>query len=217
MIDSRQKALLIVVSAPSGAGKTTLCDRLLADLDAISYSVSCTTRPPRGSEERGQHYDFMSVETFRGLVEAGAFLEYAEVHDHFYGTLRKPVEDVLRKGCSILMDIDVQGGRLIRDLVKELPDDAPMKRGFVDIFIEPPSLEDLRQRLAERGENAEADMATRLRNAEAEMQHSHEYRYLLVNRDLDEALVELKSIILKEMGVGGMCDRPLELDASSGT
>ncbi len=193
-----KKALLIVVSAPSGAGKTTLCNRLLADLDSLTYSISCTTRPPRGREEDGKAYDFMSVEEFQDLVADGEFLEYAEVHSHYYGTLKGPVEDALRAGTSILMDIDVQGGRLIRDLVAGLPDDSAMKVGFVDIFIEPPSLEDLRVRLADRGENAEEDIETRLHNAKAEMDHSHEYRYRVVNRDLHEAFEELKAIIEKE-------------------
>jgi guanylate kinase len=217
MSDSKQKALLIVVSAPSGAGKTTLCDRLLRELNSITYSVSCTTRPPRGSEKNGEHYEFMSRDAFRELIERAAFLEHAEVHGHFYGTLQKPVDDALRQGISVLMDIDVQGGRLIRDRVMTLPDGSPMKKGFIDVFIEPPSLEDLRHRLADRGENAEEDMATRLRNAQTEMDHSHEYQYRVINRHLDEALSELKSIILREMGKDDKCDDPLELDASGGT
>lgn len=193
-----RRALLIVVSAPSGAGKTTLCDRLLAAHPGLAYSVSCTTRSPRGQERHGREYYFLTEGEFRRRLADGEFLEHAEVHGHLYGTLRSEVEARLRAGRSVLMDIDVQGAAQIRAALPCLPPDDPIRRGFVDVFIAPPSLEALRERLTKRGEDAAANIERRLRNAEGEMRRSGEYRHVVVNDRLDWALGELEAVLAAE-------------------
>jgi len=197
------RPLLIVVSAPSGAGKSTLCDRLIADRDDIVYSVSCTTRSPRGDEQDGVHYYFLTEEEFERRVAAGEFLEQAVVHDYRYGTLKSTVNDTLARGESVLMDIDVQGAEQIRSYVEAADDDDPLKRAFVDIFIEPPSMAALRERLQDRNEDTAEVIETRLRNAESEMQHRMRYRHRIVNDDLDRAFEELEDVIRMEQKTEG--------------
>lgn len=136
-----KKPLLIVISAPSGGGKTSLCDRLLAEFDDIVYSVSCTTREPRGSEEEGRDYFFLSEEEFERRVDESVFLEHACVHGHMYGTLREAVAGVMVEGRSVLMDIDVQGARQVRDHVGGLGEGDVIRAGFIDIFVAPPSMD----------------------------------------------------------------------------
>lgn len=197
---AQRRNLLIVVSAPSGAGKTTLCDRLLAERDDIVYSVSCTTRQPRGREVHGEDYFFLSPDEFDRRVRCGQFLEHALVHGHRYGTLRSTVVDALASSRSVLMDIDVQGAAQIRKAIALSPPTDPLRRGFVDIFIEPPSLEILKNRLEGRREDQPAEIARRLRNAELEMTRAGDYQYRIVNDDLDRAFAELKQILEKEQG-----------------
>jgi len=132
--NARLRPLLIVVSAPSGGGKSTLCRRMLAERKDVAYSISCTTREPRGNEVNGREYHFLSEVEFDRRVKNGEFLEHALVHGHKYGTLRKPVDDALASGKSILMDIDVEGARQIREYVARLPDSDALKNAFVDIF-----------------------------------------------------------------------------------
>ncbi len=199
------RALLIVVSAPSGAGKSTLCNRLLAEHDDIVYSVSCTTRAPRGQEEDGVAYHFLSEEEFRRRVAAGEFLEHAVVHDNLYGTLRETVETSMAAGKSVLMDIDVEGAGQVRERVRELEPDSPPRAGFVDIFIEPPSMEVLRERLAGRNEDAAEVIERRLRNAAAEMARRHEYRHHVVNDELETAYAELKRVVDDAWGAQAPC------------
>ena len=193
-----QKPLLIVVSAPSGAGKSTLCDRLLAEFPDIDYSVSCTTRDPRGAEVDGEDYFFMTREGFLARVARGEFLEHAEVHGNLYGTLRATVEDAFKDRQSIIMDIDVAGAAQVRDYVATLSPDDPLRRGFVDIFITAPSLDELRRRIVSRGEDAPEAIELRMRNAVEEMKAAPLYRYQLVNDNLDEAYARLRKIILDE-------------------
>lgn len=202
MTDTNHKPLLIVVSAPSGAGKTTLCERLLCEHTDIIYSVSCTTRSPRGQEEEGMHYFFMADEAFRQHVDAGAFLEHADVHGCRYGTLKSTVFETLDAGNSILMDLDIQGAAQIRKVAQGLPQGSAMKEGFVDIFIEPPSLDALRDRLVRRGEDSEDSIQCRIRNAELEMRHRNAYRHRIINRDVDEAYDEFQAIIVNELTNG---------------
>ena len=192
------KPLLIVVSAPSGAGKTTLCDRLLAERKDIVYSVSCTTRAPRGREADGVDYSFLSEAEFARRLDAGEFLEHALVHGHRYGTPRHRVLEAMAAGKSVLMDIDVQGAAQIRARVSALPAGDPLRGGFVDIFIEPPSLEALRARLERRGEDSPETIARRLRNAEAEMRRNGEFSHRIVNDDLGAAYARLKGILMQE-------------------
>lgn len=197
-----KKPLLIVISAPSGAGKTTLCDRLLDDYPDIAYSVSCTTRDPRGAEIDGEDYCFMTDQGFMKRVREGMFLEHAIVHGNRYGTLKSMVTHALDEGLSILMDIDVVGAEQIREVIESLPDDHPMERGFVDIFILPPSVEVLQERLLNRNEDDPLIMATRLRNAQTEMDAADLYKYRVVNDDLEHAYAGLREIIETEWREG---------------
>jgi guanylate kinase len=196
-----RRPLLIVVSAPSGAGKTTLCERLLAEHDEIDYSVSCTTRPPRGGEKDGRDYFFLSDEDFAADVRKGAFLEHAVVHGHRYGTLRETVVKALGACRGVLMDIDVQGAGQVREALRRGGEGAALEAAFVDIFVEPPSMEALEERLRARAEDSEDEMLRRLKKARHEMGRRGEYRYTIVNDDLDRAYLELDGIVRKEQSI----------------
>jgi len=189
------KPLFIVVSAPSGAGKTTLCDLLLQNYPEICYSISCTTREPRANEEDGIDYHFVTIETFKKMIEENQFLEYACVHDNYYGTLKEPIYQALREHQCILLDIDVAGAEQVRRYVAELPEDDPLRVGFVDIFINPPSMEDLENRLVGRGTDKPEVIRKRLNNARAEMARAGDYMHQVVNDDLDVAYRRLCDII----------------------
>ena len=189
------KPLFLVVSAPSGCGKSTLIDMLLQEYHDIVYSISCTTRAPRGEEEDGIDYHFMAKERFEELVGEGAFIEYAKVHDNYYGTLKAPIEEVLAEGNSMILDIDVQGAAKVRDYVRGLPDGDPLKVGYVDVFVNPPSLEALRKRLEGRGTDAPEVIERRLVNAEGEMARAGEYMFRVVNDDLGICFKRLCDLI----------------------
>ena len=191
------RSLLLLISAPSGAGKTTLCQRLIQEFPHMSYSVSYTTRAPRLGELHGSHYFFITLNEFQRHTRDGAFLETAQVHTYFYGTPRAPVLDALNAGRDIIMDIDVQGANKIREAVQR-DSDPTLKRAYVDIFIMPPSLEVLRRRLTNRAQDAPTVIETRLNNAAEEMRHATDYQYLIVNDDLAKAYDELRSIVLAE-------------------
>lgn len=205
--------LLILVSAPSGAGKSTLCDRLLQDYPELVYSVSCTTREPRGEEEDGVDYHFISRERFDALVAEDAFLEHATVHGNSYGTLIKPVRDAFAQNLSVLLDIDVDGAAQVRRRLATLPADDPLRNGFTDIFILPPSLEELRRRLVNRGEDSPETIERRMENASGEIARAGEYRFKIVNDDLEAAYKELKAAIEFANGVIG----PENSDAEQGS
>ncbi len=190
------RPLLIVVSAPSGGGKTTLCERLLADHPSMVYSVSCTTRAPRGEEVNGQDYHFLSAAEFDRRVAAGEFLEHAVVHGHQYGTLRRTVAEALASGKDVLMAIDVQGAALIRAAARTGAD--VIRQAYVDIFIAPPSVDALRARLRKRSEDTADVIERRLRNAVGEMARWREYQYLVVNDDLDLASAQLAAVVAAE-------------------
>lgn len=191
--------VLLVVSAPSGAGKTTLCDRLRDwARGALRYSVSCTTRPPRPGERDGVHYRFVDETAFRDLADRGAFLESARVHGHAYGTPSEAVEESLRAGIGILMDIDVQGAAQVRLALARRPADDPIRRAYADVFIAPPSIEELQRRLVARGKDAPEVVARRVARAKGEMDRAGDYRYRLVNDDLDTAFEALRSILVAE-------------------
>ena len=198
MIEQTWNPILMVVSAPSGAGKTTLCDRLKAEFSNVAYSVSCTTRPPREGEVDGRSYYFIEENDFNQRVEAGEFLEHATVHGYFYGTLRQEVLEALNKGLDVLMDIDVQGSAQIRKRLAEMLEGDPLKRSFVDVFIAPPSLEDLQMRLFGRGKDETETIDRRLKKATEEMDQYREYSYLIVNDNLDESYDTLRAIFLAE-------------------
>ena len=192
------RPLLIVISAPSGAGKSTLCDRLLAERRDIVYSISCTTRKPRGEEINGKEYYFLSEKQFDDDIKAGRFIEHALVHGNKYGTPRSMVLDAMWSGKSVIMDIDVQGARQIRNVLKASPADDLIKNGYIDIFISPPSMQALKERLDRRGEDAPAEVERRLANARVEMDGKNEYKYIIINDDIDRAYGELKKVLENE-------------------
>ena len=191
----KTKPLFIVVSAPSGCGKSTLIDMLLQEYHDIVYSISCTTREPRGGEEDGIDYHFLAKDRFEELVAGDAFIEHANVHGNYYGTLKAPVEEVLREGNSMILDIDVQGAARVRDYVRALPDSDPLKAGYIDIFITPPSIDELRRRLEGRGTDSAAAIEKRLANAEGEIARAGEYMYRIENDDLGVAYKRLCDLI----------------------
>ena len=176
---------LYVVAAPSGGGKTSLINALLEKDDRVSLSVSYTTRSARPGEKDGVHYHFVDDPAFIGLIGRNALLEHAEVFGHRYGTGREAVEKKLRAGFDVLLDIDWQGARQIR---KSFP-------SCCTIFILPPSLETLRNRLARRGQDSEDVIEERMREARTEISHSSEFDYLIINDDFDQALADLQSIV----------------------
>ncbi len=177
---------LYIISAPSGAGKTSLVKQLVADLDSLTVSVSHTTRQMRPGEADGQDYYFVSVADFQAMQENEAFLEHAQVFDNFYGTAQQTVEENLKQGLDVILEIDWQGAEQIKKL---LPDS-------VSIFILPPSTEVLLQRLRNRGQDDEQIIARRMRDAVTEIRHHDEFDYLVVNDVFAHALIELKSIII---------------------
>lgn len=198
-----QRPLIVVVSAPSGAGKSTLCRRLLARFGNLRYSVSCTTRAPRGSETDGVDYHFLSAAEFDRRVAEGRFLEWADVHGHRYGTLAATVTATLESGASVLLDIDVQGAAQVRGRVAALPAGHVLRRGFVDIFLTVPSLAVLRERLLRRGEDAPAVIERRLANAAGEMARAGEFRYCVVNDELEDAFQRMCAVLAQEGGTHG--------------
>lgn len=177
---------LYIISAPSGAGKTSLVKQLVADLDGLTVSISHTTRQMRPGEAHGQDYYFVSVADFQAMQAQQAFLEHAQVFDNFYGTAQQTVEENLNQGLDVILEIDWQGAEQIKKL---LP-------GSLSIFILPPSTEVLLQRLRNRGQDDEQIIARRMRDAVTEIRHHDEFDYLVVNDDFALALTELKSIII---------------------
>lgn len=179
---------LYIVSAPSGAGKTTLVGALLKNMPDIKASISHTTRPMRPGEKEGINYHFVSEETFLSLINKEAFLEHAQVFNHFYGTSKEWVEKTLSEGIDVILEIDWQGAEQIRDLIPESK----------SIFILPPSLEALEERLIKRGQDDPIVIKRRLAAAKEEISHYMMADYLLINDGFDETLVEFNSIILHE-------------------
>jgi guanylate kinase len=182
------QGLLFVVSAPSGAGKTSLVKALLETAPSLQLSVSYTTRPPRAGEQDGVHYHFVEPDTFEGMVAAGEFVEYARVFGNAYGTAAATLRAGLDAGADLLLEIDWQGARQVRE---RFP-------AAVSVFIAPPSLEALEQRLRGRGQDSDQVIATRMAQAQDELSHHHEYDYLVVNDDFDTALRELLAIVIAE-------------------
>jgi len=184
-----RRGLLLVISSPSGAGKTSLCRRLADDNPTISLSVSVTTRPPREGERDGVEYRFVDKTTFQAMIGQGAFLEWAEVHSQLYGTPRADVAELVDRGADVLFDIDWQGARSIRNTAGS---DA------VSVFILPPSMAELARRLRSRAKDDGAVIARRLAGAKTELRKWSEYDYVVINQSLDLAYRELSSIYLAE-------------------
>ncbi|MBN1569606.1 MAG: guanylate kinase [Acidobacteria bacterium] len=177
---------LIIVSGPSGAGKSVLVSGVLQELPHVKFSVSYTTRAPRRTEKNGVEYFFVSREEFLSRVRGEEFLEWAEVHDNYYGTSRKYVDDLLRQGEDVLLDIDVQGARILREKRKDA----------ISVFILPPSYQVLRERLMRRSLDAGFEIEKRLKIACREIDHYRNYDYLIINKELGVSVEELQSIIL---------------------
>ncbi len=184
----RRRGILFVVSAPSGAGKTSLCQELVTRLPDVRYSVSCTTRRPRPGEVESCHYHFVDEATFRSMITEGAFLEWAEVYGNLYGTPRAPIQEWIAQGSDVLLDIDQQGARQIRRHEPEA----------LSIYILPPSLDVLRRRLEDRKGDAPEEITRRLKKAKDEVTHYHEYRYVIINDDLKYSVRQLEAIVLAE-------------------
>lgn len=178
---------LFVVSAPSGAGKTTLCQRLASEIENIRHSVSYTTRKPRKGEINDRDYTFTDRDTFMRMAEADDFIEWAEVHGNLYGTSKNRIEDMLVSGMDVMLDIDTQGAAQMRKL-----------REAVYIFIMPPSMEVLRQRIDTRMSNSPDDIDMRLRRATDEIREYKNYDYVIVNDRFEDALAGLKAIVTAE-------------------
>lgn len=179
---------LYIVSAPSGAGKTSLVRALLARDSQMALSVSCTTRAPRAGEQDGVHYHFLTPDVFLAAIERGDFLEHAEVFGNRYGTRESDVRDALGNGRDLILEIDWQGARQVH---ARFPD-------AITIFVLPPSIAELEQRLRGRGTDADEVIAQRMAQARAELDHYEEYDYLLVNDDFEQALDALQSIVRAE-------------------
>src|SRR6058998_2186783 len=187
-----RRGILFVISAPSGAGKTTLVEALRKTSD-LFYSVSCTTRAPRAGEINGENYQFLSEADFRVKVGAGDFLEHAQVHGDFYGTLREPVVTNLKNSVDVLIDIDTQGAATIRNC-----DDPAIRQALADVFIMPPDLDELRRRLRKRGTENEEQIKRRLETAVGEMELWRDYRYTIISGSVEEDLQKFLRIMAAE-------------------
>ena len=186
---AQRRGLMIVLSSPSGAGKTTLTRKLLKENPDMAMSVSATTRSPRNGEEDGTDYYFISKNKFVEMVDEEAFLEHAKVFDNFYGTPRAPVEAALSDGHDVVFDIDWQGAQ---QLTQAAGDD------LVKVFILPPNMRELEMRLKKRAQDSDEVIAKRMAKSEAEISHWAEYDYVIVNENIDTALAELRTIVASE-------------------
>jgi len=179
---------LFVVSGPSGAGKSTVISAVMSGMSNLAFSVSATTREPRSGEEDGREYYFKTKAEFESLIEQGEFLEYAVYVDNYYGTPRAAVENMLRQGVNVILDIEVQGARKIRENAPEA----------VMIFFAPPSFMELERRLRDRGKDSDEKIKLRLQTARMELEFAKKYDYIIINKDIQVAADELRSIIVAE-------------------
>lgn len=185
---TERTGMLLIISGPSGTGKGTLVNKLMESDPSFRFSCSVTTRAPRVGEIEGVHYHFVTVEAYNRMVENNEFLEHATVHGNHYGTLKKPVEELMKQGYNVLLDIDPQGAISVMENAED----------YVSAFILPPSFEELRQRLVNRKTDAPEVIERRLNNARGEVQQAHRYQYSIVNDDLDVAYAQLKAIVEAE-------------------
>ena len=185
-----RRGLLLILSSPSGAGKTTLTRMLMAEDSSLQFSVSATTRPPRPGEQDGREYYFRSRAAFQAMVAAGEMLEHAEVFGNFYGSPRAPVQQALEAGRDTVFDIDWQGGQQIRN--------SALGHDVVSVFVLPPSIAELESRLRNRGQDTEQVIAGRMQKSRDEISHWAEYDYVIINRDIDMAFNVLSTILQAE-------------------
>ena len=184
-----RRGMMLVLSSPSGAGKTTLSRRLLAEDGGVALSISVTTRKMRPGEQDGRDYHFIDRKHFNAMVKSGELLEYAEVFDHSYGTPAKPVMDALAAGHDVLFDIDWQGTQQLRDKARG---------DLVSVFVLPPSIPELERRLRARAQDDYDTILHRMAKAADEMSHWAEYDYVVINRDLDQAFADVKAVLAAE-------------------
>jgi guanylate kinase len=184
----QREGILFVVSAPSGAGKTTLCKGITDSLENLTHSVSYTTRTPRPGEVDGRDYYFITAERFKDMVRAGNFAEHAEVHANLYGTSKRVLNDMLGEGSDVILDIDTQGARQIKEHYA----------AAIFVFIMPPSMSILEERLRNRRSDREDEIRKRMQRAADEIRDYALYDYIVVNRDFERALSELRSIVVAE-------------------
>ncbi len=189
---SSRTGILLLVSGPSGSGKTTLCRRISNENEAV-YSTSCTTRQPRDGEQHGTDYYFLTHEEFQRKINVGEFLEHAEVHGHFYGTLKSEVLDAISEGTDVVMDIDVQGADQVRACT-----DPTICAALTDLFVMPPTNEELRKRLTGRGTDSEKVIDLRMKNALIEIEACPKYSYRLLSGTHEEDYPQFKSLIIAE-------------------
>jgi guanylate kinase len=182
------RGLLFVITAPSGAGKSSLIAKLLEDERGLALSVSYTTRAPRPGEQDGREYHFIDLPAFEAMLERGEFLESAEVHGHRYGTSQKVIDEVRASGRDLLLEIDWQGAAQVRRLYPE----------SIGIFILPPSMAELERRLRTRAQDSDAVIRRRLSNAAEEMSHAAEFKYAIINNNFDDARLDLRAIVRAE-------------------
>ncbi|TAN38119.1 MAG: guanylate kinase [Verrucomicrobia bacterium] len=191
----KRQPIIFLVSAPSGAGKTTLCEMLKKEFgDSLYTLVTATTRPMRPGEVESQSYFFLTPQEFARRVQAGGFLEHATVHGNSYGSPREQVFQALEKGQDVLMNVDVQGAASVRAALAQTKNAPPL----VDIFVAPPSLDALRSRLTHRGQDSAEVIERRLQQSSAEMARWREYRYLVINDDLKTAHDQIRAIVIAE-------------------
>jgi len=193
----KRQGLLLVVSAPSGAGKTSLCRAITDSLENLTHSISYATRKPRPGEIDGRDYHFVSPERFQDMIRDGDFAEWAEVHSNLYGTSRRVLDDMVGKGIDVILDIDTQGAKQIKQKYKDA----------IYVFIMPPSFDVLEERLRNRNSDKEDEIKKRMRRAHEEIRDYTMYDYLVVNHDFDRALTELRSIVTAERCRTRLADR----------
>jgi guanylate kinase len=217
-VEDRSKAsslirpLLVLISAPSGGGKTTLCDQLIAVRADMTRAVTCTTRPPRPGEREGIDYYFLSADAFHKRVEAGDFLEHATVHGHSYGTLQSEVREKMNLGKDVLLNLDVQGAATIRAKAQRDPD---LKAALVSVFLTPLSITVLEARLRKRGTDSEAVIQKRLNAARHEIEHWKDFDYLIVSESIGDDLRRMQLILDAEKMKSTRVQGP-DFDAETG-
>ena len=189
MLTKPRRGLVMIVSSPSGAGKTTICKKLIEEVNDIDLSVSVTTRKKRSNEIEGKDYFFKSEQEFNKMISQGNFLETANVFGHLYGTLKDEINSKILQGTDVIVDVDWQGTRQIE---KHIPED------IVKVFILPPSIKELEKRLSARATESQESFEKRMSEAKKEISHYSEYDFIIINKDIEESLEKIKSILFSE-------------------